>query len=124
MRVLIVDESKLIRDWLRNLLLSIDGLEIVGVCADVRYALSAVREMRPQMLVIDIGPNVREGLDLMRSIKKEPDAPLVIVFTNRPSDPYRAHCAEMGVDYFFDKAAENLELIMTFKQLARKIGKA
>jgi DNA-binding NarL/FixJ family response regulator len=119
MQVLIIDDSKLIRDWLRESLPKIDGIEVIGDSANVQVAPEAVRDLRPQVLIIDIGSNVKAGLDVTRRIKEGAAAPLIIILTNKASEQYRGLCAEVGADYFFDKAAESLELIRTFKRLGR-----
>lgn len=105
-RMLIVDDSIIVRDRLAQLLAETQQVEIVGEVGDAPEAMDRIRALKPQVVILDIHLPHGSGLDVLRNIKLESPAPIVIMLTNYPYPQYRDACLAAGADYFFDKSTE------------------
>ena len=117
MNVLIVDDSQVIQDSLTNMLSLIDGINEITRAEDVENAISANRELKPEVLILDIRIHGGSGIDVLKEVKKEEPSPKVIMLTNYPYSQYRKKCFEEGADYFLDKSTEFAEIGGIFKTL-------
>jgi DNA-binding NarL/FixJ family response regulator len=116
-RVLLVDDSALIRKHLTSLLSSLDGVEVVGQAPDAAGGKALIQQLRPDVVVLDIGLPGESGIDLLKTLRPEIASLVIVMFTNY-SDPYsRRVCAEAGADYFFDKAMEIEGLVEALRKL-------
>ncbi|MFJ7238903.1 response regulator [Streptomyces olivaceus] len=85
-RVVVVDDEQLVRMALR---LVIDGepdLSVVGEAADGDAALSAVDELRPDVVLMDVRMPGRDGLSATRELLARPTPPRVLILTTFDSD--------------------------------------
>lgn len=104
MKILVADDSRIIRDRLVNLLGVIKGVCVVEQADNAENALLSYRKLRPEVLILDIRMPGASGLEVLQEVKSEQHAPLVIVLTNFPYPQYRKKCLEEGADYFLDKS--------------------
>jgi len=68
-RVLIVDDSAVMRSLLRSVLLSDPGLEVAGTAADGASALETLRLQRPDLILLDVEMPVMDGLVTLRELR-------------------------------------------------------
>ncbi|MET0595207.1 MAG: response regulator [Polyangiaceae bacterium] len=106
MRVLVVDDSAAVRARLVTLLRDVDGVELVAEAEDSERAVSVARVMTPHLVFLDLDLRGESGLDILRVLKDNPDAPTVVILTNHAGDAYAARCRALGADYFFDKSSQ------------------
>jgi DNA-binding NarL/FixJ family response regulator len=106
LKVLIVDDSALLRERIAGLISEIKGVELAGQAGDAQAALESIRRLRPDVVLLDIRMPKGNGIGVLVQIKHEPFPPTVIMFTAFPYPQYRQKCLEAGADYFFDKATE------------------
>lgn len=105
-RVLVADDSSLVRHHLIALLSTQEGIEVVGEAADVHRTLLSVRRLRPQAVILDVQMPEGNGLLALRQIKREFPETQVIMLTNSPDAFYRQACLQAGASFFFDKSAD------------------
>jgi|SRR5664280_108059 len=110
MRVLIVDDSKIVCDGLQQMLINIADVEIVGQANNGQDAIASISESKPDVVILDIRLPGLSGIDVLKDIRAKKLPIRVIMLTNYPYPPYREKCKELGADYFFDKVAE-IEMI-------------
>jgi len=103
---LIVDDSAVIRRRLVSLLTEMEGVRLVGEASNGVEGADLIRELRPDVVILDIRMPERSGIGLLESIKDNPDLPVVIILTNYPYAAYRKRCFELGASHFFDKTTE------------------
>ena len=104
--VYIVDDSQAMRERVAESVADIAGVEIAGQSGDPFEALDGIRELHPDVVILDIRLPRRSGIDLLKDIKEYPAAPVVIMITNYPYRQYRQACMAAGADYFFSKIDE------------------
>jgi len=109
-RVLLVDDHKIVRDGLRLTLERYADLCIVGGAGDRKLALAQVAQLQPDVIVMDIGLPDADGVDLSREIlQKWPDIRIVIL--SAVADPEHLEQAlDVGVSGYLLKtnAVEDL----------------
>ncbi|MBT8379620.1 MAG: response regulator transcription factor [Ignavibacteria bacterium] len=117
LRVVIVDDSNLVRERLVKMLGAVPNLEIVGEAANSQDALEVFRDQKPHVVIVDIKIPGENGIEVLKKIKKINQAVIVIIITNYPFTQYRTKCLENGADYFFDKSNEYSEVIRTIENM-------
>ena len=108
LRVIIVEDSALIRARLTESLGEIANLEIVDLIDTEGAALTAMREGAWDAAVLDLQLKQGTGLGLLKSLAQGVRRPntKIIVFTNYAFPQYRDRSLALGADYFFDKSRE------------------
>jgi DNA-binding NarL/FixJ family response regulator len=118
MKILIVDDSAIVRERLTAMLSKITEAENICYAEDVPKAISSVRNLNPEVVILDIRVPGGSGIDVLREIEKINQPPIVIVLINYPYPQYRRKCLDAGADFFFDKSTEFNKV---FKALKKRI---
>jgi DNA-binding NarL/FixJ family response regulator len=105
-KVFIVDDSLIVRERLTTMLVELAGVEVVGQAEDVATAISAIGQLRPDVVILDIRMPGGSGIDVLRQIKQARPELMVIILTNYPYPGYRQRCLQAGANFFLDKSAE------------------
>ena len=109
-RVLIVDDHTLVRDGIRALLALAMDIEVVGEASDGREALEQVRQLVPDVVLMDLAMPVMGGLDATRRIRKEFPHIKVLALTQYDDSEYVVPVIEAGARGFVTKMAAFSEL--------------
>lgn len=79
-RVLIVDDHPIVCEGLRGLIAAEPDLEVAGEASEAAGALQALRDLRPDVIVVDISLQGTDGLELTKAVRAErPDVPILIM---------------------------------------------
>jgi DNA-binding NarL/FixJ family response regulator len=89
MRVLIADDSVLILERLREMLGFYRQIEIVGSCKNGIDTLEALRNLKPDLAIVDLKMPGLNGLKVLTEIRKENKTIKIIILTLFSSDSYR-----------------------------------
>jgi DNA-binding NarL/FixJ family response regulator len=122
--VFIVDDSKAVRERLVNTLSEIDGMNAVGEARNAAEALEGIRKLQPEVVILDIQMPGGSGIEVLRAIKQESRAPVVLMLTNHSYPQYREKCMELGADYFLDKIRDFDSLTEILKSLVERFKQA
>jgi DNA-binding NarL/FixJ family response regulator len=96
-RLLIVDDSKAVREGLRKVLEANPGWEICGEASDGLTAVEMFRELRPAAVILDFQLPDIDGLEAARRMSKiSPTVPIVL-FTQHASPDLEKHAKEVGI---------------------------
>jgi DNA-binding NarL/FixJ family response regulator len=106
LRVLIADDSEVLVQRLVTTLAKVNGIEIVGHAGTVAEAAQGVRNLHPDVVILDIRMPGGSGIDVLEGMKRDRVTPIVIVLTNYGYPQYRKKCLQSGANFFFDKSAE------------------
>jgi DNA-binding NarL/FixJ family response regulator len=120
MKIVIADDSVLLRDRIKESLKDINNIEIVGEASNGIEALEIINEKIPDFILLDIRMPGLNGIEVLKKIKGNLKKAKVCIFTNYPYSQYRTKCMEEGADYFFDKNINFQEVKNLIIQLAQK----
>lgn len=80
-RIFLVDDHPLVREWLEQLLRGEPGFEVVGQAEDAAGALAAIRANPPHIAIVDLTLRSGTGLDLIKDLRAQLPAVQVIVLS-------------------------------------------
>src|SRR5205085_2622911 len=105
-KIFVADDSAMLREQIIELLTELTQIEIIGQAQDAMEAFHSIHELKPDVVTLDIQMNGGSGIDVLEKIKREDQAPVIIMLTNSTEPPYRKRCIEVGADFFLDKSTE------------------
>lgn len=116
LRVLVAEDSAVVRSQLESLLSAIDGVELVAVVEDGDTAVSAIAAAAAHVVLLDVRMPGRNGLEVLRAVRGDFTG-TVIMLTNFADPLTRRLCLEAGADHFFDKSTEFREMLRVVRDL-------
>lgn len=120
MKVVIIDDSAAVRERLVIMISDLPGLEVSGQAEDVQEGIRLIRELKPDVVLLDIRMREGSGFNVLKYIRNgiQPK-PLVVVITNYPYPQYQKKCLENGADYFLDKSSEFEKIVGILQTLIK-----
>ena len=115
MRIVIADDSAVIRQRLIRMLEDLKGVVVVGQADDVNMARNLVETLKPDVAILDVRMPGGSGADLVPDLKRMNPPPKVIMLTNYAYPENRKKCMDGGADFFFDKSTEFQRVIAVLK---------
>ncbi len=106
MKILIVDDSAIVRERLKGMLSEVPKVETISQTKGSLEALESLHKLKPDVVILDIQMPGGSGIGLLQEMKRGNQPPLVIVLTNQSYPQYRRKCLDAGADFFFDKSTE------------------
>ena len=117
-RVLLVDDDALVRAGLRMILSSAEDLEVVGEADDGARAVAAVREHRPDVVLMDIRMAQMDGITATAALRRLDAPPQVIVLTTFQADEQVMSALRAGASGFLVKDTPPAEIINAVRLVA------
>ncbi|MGW0670338.1 response regulator [Streptomyces sp. NPDC002746] len=119
-RIVVADDERMVRTALRVILDAEAGLEVVGEASTGAEAVSVVRELRPDVVLMDVRMPETDGIRATELILAVLDpAPRVIVVTTFEHDSYVYEALRAGAAGFLLKRAAAEELVQAVRLVAR-----
>jgi DNA-binding NarL/FixJ family response regulator len=120
-RVLLVDDQPLLRSGFRALLDAEDDIEVVAEAADGKEGLALIREILPDIALIDIQMPVMDGIEATRQVAADPALAgvHVVILTNYGLDEYVFNALRAGAAGFLVKDIEPEDLLHSVRVAAR-----
>jgi len=110
LRVLVADDHPVFRDGLRHLLDALPSIELVGEAADGDAAVAMAEELRPDVILMDLGMPGRNGIDATRAISARLPGVGVLVLTMFEDDESVFSAMRAGARGYLLKGADGEEL--------------
>ena len=105
-RILIVDDSAFIRRALERMLEALPTIRIVGTGTNGREAIELARELRPDVIIMDVNMPEVDGLEALRRIMAEQPTPVLVVSTlTQEGAEITMQALELGAVDFIDKGS-------------------
>ena len=118
-RILLADDHTLIRNGISTLLQSYQDLEVVGEAEDGVEAVRKTKEIKPDVVVIDVSMPKLSGIDATKAIKKEHPEIHVLVLTMHENEEYVYQILKSGAAGYVLKSAGKEELSAAIRAVAR-----
>jgi len=109
MRILLVEDSALIRDAIVDSLSHNPAIRFDGFATTQEEAISQLQDRPFDLLLVDIELAKGNGFEVIKAIKSgisQVPQPLCIMFTNHAYTYYRNQAKALGVEHFFDKSMD------------------
>jgi DNA-binding NarL/FixJ family response regulator len=120
LRVVVVDDHALIRQGVRALLGSVPGMELVGEAADGEEAQERVRELRPDVVLMDLHMPGTDGIAATRAIVADDDNRSAVLVVSMLDDDASVFAAmQAGARGYVLKGADPDELCGAIRGVAR-----
>lgn len=118
-RILLVDDHKLIRVGLRQILEAEGSYEIVGEAENGEQALELARELHPDIVVMDINMPQMNGIEATRRMLRISPAPKVLIVTMHSAEPMPSKLLEAGASGYLSKDNAAEEILGALNELRR-----
>jgi DNA-binding NarL/FixJ family response regulator len=122
-RLLVVDDHDLVRESTKFLLKGEPDLAVVGEAVNGRQALELCRQLRPDLVLMDVRMPEMDGLTATRVIKEEMPAISVIMVSAYESEDYRREAANAGAADYLLKDASRQQLLEAVRNALGQRGK-
>jgi len=118
-RILVVDDHTPWRNFVLSKVKKTSGLEVVGEAADGAEAIARALELKPDLILLDIGlPNL-SGLEVARRLGDMLPASKIIFLTQNCDAELMAHCLGRGARGYVVKADAGSELLPAIEEVMR-----
>jgi two-component system response regulator NreC len=117
-RLLLVDDHAVVRSGLKMLLDAEQDVEIVGEAGTAAEAMEAVREVVPDVILMDIGLPDLSGIEATRAIKQRFPAIAIVALTIHEDEEYFFKMLEAGASGYVPKRAAPEELLRAIRAAA------
>ncbi|MEI5099869.1 response regulator transcription factor [Streptomyces sp. PmtG] len=120
LRIVLADDERMVRTALRAILSAEPDLEVVGEATTGAEAVSVVRELRPDVVLMDVRMPEVDGIRATEQILRSMDAPpRVVVVTTFENDAYVYEALRAGASGFLLKRADADALVQAVRLVAR-----
>ncbi len=116
-KVLVVDDHDLVRTGIRRMLADVDGIGVVGEAESGEEALSKVRELAPDVVLMDVRMPDIGGLEATRKLLRSHEDLRVIAVTACEEDPFPSRFMQIGAAGYMTKGAALDEMIQAIRQV-------
>lgn len=119
-RVLIVDDHRLVRAGIVSMLSNVRGIEVVGQAESGEEALLAIRERAPHVVLMDVHMPGIGGMEATRrALRQDPDLKIIALSVYH-DDSYPSRMLDIGALGYVTKGADARELITAIRRV--KVG--
>ncbi|GHG32871.1 response regulator transcription factor [Streptomyces zaomyceticus] len=120
-RVVLADDQTLVRAGFRSILSDEEDIEVVGEAGDGEQAIGLARELRPDVVLMDIRMPVLDGLEATRRITADErlEGVRVVILTTFDADDHVYGALRSGASGFLVKDTEPMELLHAVRVVAR-----
>ena len=116
--VLLVDDDPLVRSALGLMLGGQPDVQVVGNAPDGRAGVARARELRPDVVLMDIRMPRLNGLDATQALRDDPKPPRVIVLTTFNADEHVLGALAAGADGFLLKDTPPAQILEAIRKVA------
>jgi DNA-binding NarL/FixJ family response regulator len=118
-RVLLVDDHRLLREGLRKILENTPGIQVVGEAEDGHSALAAVAQFRPEVVLMDVGMKGMNGIDATQRIRKEHPEVKVVALSTHADKRYVRNMIRAGASAYVLKESASEDLLRAVEAAAQ-----
>ncbi len=118
-RVLVVDDSALMRKLIPQILQSDPSIQVVGTAMDGNFGLKKIEEMKPQVVTLDLDMPGMGGLDMLKEIMLRHPVPVIVVSSHSTQGAsVTLQALSMGA---FDFVAKPIDVSANMPEIAREL---
>ena len=116
--ILIADDNKYIRETIRFLLSRFKNLQLVGEAESGEEAIAMVKDLKPEILLIDINMSPINGFEATRKILKQDPSIKIIGLSVHKQPSYAKNILQLGAKGYVTKSSPHKEIIHAILQVS------
>lgn len=116
-KVLVVDDHDLVRTGITRMLADIEGLQVVGQAESGEDALLLARELKPDVVLMDVKMPGIGGLEATRKLMRSQPDVRVLAVTVCEEDPFPTRLMQAGASGYLTKGAALEEMVQAIRQV-------
>ena len=118
-RVLLVDDHRLVREALRDMLRREPGIDVIGEAGDAAAGLGLVETLLPDVVVLDIGLPDLNGIEAAARLSALNPAPRIVALSGHVDKRFVTQMLGAGAAAYVTKSAAGTELVRAIQAVAR-----
>lgn len=115
--VVLCDDHAVVRRGIRETLIEASDIRVTGEAASYAELRDLLRQVRCDVLLLDLGMPGRGGLEVLESLQTQESAIKVLVVSMYPEDQYALRCLRAGAHGYVSKARDPAELITAVREV-------
>jgi two-component system invasion response regulator UvrY len=118
-RVMIVDDHRIVREGLRQVLADYEGVQVVADAAHGAEALQVLRSgLAVDVVLLDIALPGRDGLEVLRQLQAEFTGLPVLMLSTYPDNQFAVRCIRAGAAGYLNKSADPDDIVAGLRKAA------
>ncbi|MFZ6846398.1 response regulator [Undibacterium sp. RuTC16W] len=117
-KLIIVDDHAVVREGLKQIIGSTEDICIVGEAENGLDAIKLSRQLDYHIMMLDISLPDKNGIDILKQIKKESPQVSVLMFSIHREDQYAIRAHKSGASGYLNKQARATEILQAIRQIA------
>ena len=117
--VLLADDHAIVRQGLRRLLEDCHDMEIIGEAGNGQEALRLLRQLEPDVVVMDLSMPSLDGIETTKQIVSEKLKTRIVILTMHATEEYAMRLLQSGAHGFVGKDAFGEDVVKAIRQVAR-----
>jgi YesN/AraC family two-component response regulator len=115
MKIVIADDSSLMRDRIKSLLNVLKEKLVIYEAENGLEALKLIKDKKPDLAILDIRMPEMNGIEVLKKIRELKMKTKTCILTNYPYPQYKKKCFEEGADSFLSKTEdfEDIKIVIT-----------
>jgi len=118
LRVLLAEDHAVVREGTREILERDETISVVGEAADGAAAVDLARELAPDLVLLDLGLPVLNGIEVTRRIRGREGAPRVLMLSAYDDEDYVLAAVDAGASGYLLKTASSRDVIAAIHAVA------
>jgi DNA-binding NarL/FixJ family response regulator len=116
-RVLIVDDHPIVRQGLRRIMENEDDLVVCGEAESVREARAAIKELSPDVMIVDISLKQGDGIELVRDVRAHHPQLPILVLSMHDETIYAERMLSAGANGYIMKLAASEQFLVSLRRV-------
>lgn len=116
-RVMMIEDDPVYRQFVRQVLKKIEGVELVGEAATAKEGVALCEKLRPDALLLDLHLPDQQGVEVVRALRPSLPDMIVVLLTAHPRNDLPRELLKLGVQGFADKTATAADLAKAIRSV-------
>ncbi len=106
LKILIVDDTEIVLERLFDMIVELESVDSVLKSNSYNQTVELIKQQAPDVILLDLQMPGKNGIELLKYVKRNYPAVKTMIVTNSASEFYRELCESLGADFFIDKSTE------------------
>lgn len=120
MKILIADDHETVRRGVRMLMESHEGWTVCGEAANGHEAIEKTKEMRPDLVILDMAMPVTNGFEAARVIKELYPGTAIVAYSILQSEGFLKEALRIGMDGYVSKSEGARAVLKAIDEVQRR----